>query len=74
MGAAEELKGKAKQAAGDLTGNRALEEEGRFQEEKGRAERHAVQERAKAKAHEAEAKEKELEQDVADAGHHRRSS
>jgi uncharacterized protein YjbJ (UPF0337 family) len=67
LGAAEELKGKAKQAAGDLTGNEALQQEGRFQEEKGRAERHAVHERARAKAHEAEAKEKELEQEIADA-------
>ena len=67
MGAAEELKGKAKQAAGDLTGNEALEKEGRFQKEKGQAERQAHQERAKAKVHEAQAKEKELEQDIADA-------
>ena len=64
--AAEDMKGKAKEAIGDLTDNKALEREGEAQAEKGQAEREADQERAKAKAHEAKAKEKELEQRVAE--------
>ena len=62
----DEMKGRAKEAAGDLTDNPELEEEGRAQKEKGQADREADQHRAKAKAHEAEAKEKELEQEVAE--------
>lgn len=66
MGAFEEIKGKAKQAVGDLTDNTDLKQEGVAQKEKGEAEREATQARAEAKAHEAKAKEKELEQEVAE--------
>jgi len=66
MGFIEEAKGKVKQAAGDLTDNEDLAEEGRAQKEKGEAEAQADKERAKAKAHEAEAKEKQLEQEAAE--------
>ena len=65
MGILEKFKGKAKQAAGDLTGNRDLQAEGEAQEEKGDAELKETKARAKAKGHEAEAKEKEIEQRAA---------
>jgi uncharacterized protein YjbJ (UPF0337 family) len=66
MGAMEELKGKVKEAAGDLTNNPDLEREGHAQKEKGQAEREADQARVEAKAHEAKAREKELEQEIAE--------
>lgn len=66
MGVGEELKGKAKEAIGDLTNNPDLQREGKAQEERGEAEREATQARAEAKAHEAKAKEKELEQQAAE--------
>ena len=66
MGAFEEAKGKVKEAAGDITDNADLKQEGRAQKEKGEAEREATQARAKAKAHDAKAKEKELEQEAAE--------
>ena len=65
MGAFEEVKGKTKEAVGDLTNNSDLKREGAAQKEKGEAEREATQARAEAKAHEAKAKEKELEQKLA---------
>ena len=65
MGAFEEVKGKAKEAVGDLTNNADLKREGAAQKEKGEAEREATQARAEAKAHEAKAKEKEVEQELA---------
>lgn len=65
MGAFEEVKGKAKEAVGDLTNDTDLKREGAAQREKGEAEREATQARAEAKAHEAKAKEKELEQELA---------
>ena len=55
MGAFEEVKGKAKQAVGDLTDNADLKREGQAQQKKGEAEADAQKARAKAKAHEAEA-------------------
>ena len=67
MGAFEELKGKAKQAIGDVTNDTDLQREGKAQEAKGEAERQATQARAEAKAHEAKAKEKELEQESAES-------
>ena len=66
MGVGEEIKGKVKEAAGDLLDNEALKREGQAQHEKGEAETQADKERAKAKVHEAKAREKELEQDVAE--------
>ena len=65
MGIGEQVKGKAKEAVGNVTDNDSLEEEGRAQQKKGEAERRATEERAKAKAHEAKAREKEMEQDFA---------
>ena len=59
------VKGKVKEAIGDLTDNEQLKREGQAQKEKGKAETNADAARAKAKAHEAEAKEKEIEQRVA---------
>jgi len=66
MGAIEELKGKVKEAAGDLTDNPDLEREGHAQKEKGEAEREADEARAKAKAHEVKAREKQAEQELAE--------
>jgi uncharacterized protein YjbJ (UPF0337 family) len=66
MGTGEQVKGKVKEVVGDVTGNDALEQEGRAQDKKGEAERQANQERAKAKAHEAVAREKKMEQDMVD--------
>ena len=65
MGIGEQIKGKAKEAVGNVTDNDSLEEEGRAQQKKGEAERLATEERAKAKGHEAKAREKEMEQDFA---------
>jgi uncharacterized protein YjbJ (UPF0337 family) len=62
MGIGEQVKGKVKEVAGDLTDNPDLEEEGRAQKKKGEAEREATEARAEAKAHELKAKEKELEE------------
>jgi uncharacterized protein YjbJ (UPF0337 family) len=67
MGVLEEGKGKAKAAAGDLTNDPELREEGMAQQKKGQAERQAAQERAKAKAHDVESREKELEQRAAES-------
>ena len=62
MGIIEEGKGKVKEAAGDLSDNPRLEQEGRGPEGEG-ARPTGRPAPAKAKAHEAEAKEKELEQE-----------
>ena len=67
MGVFEEAKGKVKEAAGDITDNPDLKQEGRAQKEKGESEREATQARAKAKGHDAKAKEKELEQEAAES-------
>lgn len=66
MGAIEELKGKVKQAIGDVTDDGDLEREGRAQKAKGEAEREADQARVEAKAHEAKAREKLAEQKAAE--------
>jgi uncharacterized protein YjbJ (UPF0337 family) len=66
MGAIEEIKGKVKEAAGDLTNNPDLEREGAAQKEKGEAEVDADKARAEAKAHEAKAREKQAEQEIAE--------
>ena len=54
MGAFDEVQGKVKEAAGDLTDNEAREQEGKAQKQKGEAEREADQARVEAKAHESE--------------------
>ena len=66
MGAFEELKGKAKQAVGDLTNDPDLVREGQAQEDKGEAERKATEARVEAKAHEAEAEAHEARQRAAE--------
>lgn len=63
-GLAAKVKGKAKEAVGDLTDNAELEKEGEAQQAKGEASAEATKSRTKAKAHEAKAKEKELEQQL----------
>jgi uncharacterized protein YjbJ (UPF0337 family) len=60
-GVAEDVKGKAKEALGALTGDRDMKQEGRAQQDKAQAERdvsrkeaEAEEARARADAHEAE--------------------
>ena len=65
MGAFEELKGKAKEAVGDVTNNPDMQREGEAQAEKGEAEREATEARAEAKAKETKAKAHEAEQKLA---------
>jgi uncharacterized protein YjbJ (UPF0337 family) len=55
MGVFEELKGKAKEAAGDLTNNSKLEREGEAQASKGAEERKETQAKAAAQEHEKKA-------------------
>jgi uncharacterized protein YjbJ (UPF0337 family) len=66
MGAFEEVKGKVKEAAGDLTNNPDLVREGQAQKDKGEAEREATEARVEAKAHEAKAKANEARQEAAE--------
>jgi uncharacterized protein YjbJ (UPF0337 family) len=66
MGAFEELKGKAKEAVGDLTNNPDLVREGQAQKDKGEAEREATEARMEAKAHEAKAEVNEARQEAAE--------
>ena len=61
-GAAEDLKGRVKEAAGTLVGNRDLEREGEAQQEKAEAERDVAEHEAKAGAARAEARAHEAEQ------------
>ena len=65
MGAFEEAKGKAKEVAGDVTGNPDLHREGEAQAAKGAAEREATEARAEAKAKEAKADAHEVSEEVA---------
>lgn len=67
MGVFEEVKGKAKQAAGDLTDNEALKTEGEAQADKGAEERKETEARAAAKGHEAKAEMAERKQQAAEA-------
>ena len=67
MGVFEEVKGKVKEAVGDVTNNPDLQREGEAQKKKGEAEREATEARAEAKAHEAKAKAKEVEQEAAES-------
>ena len=64
-GLAASVKGKVKEAVGDLTDNAELKQEGQAQKEKGKSETDADAARARAKANEAKAKEKEMEQRAA---------
>ncbi len=67
MGAFEEAKGKAKEAAGDLTDNPELRREGQAQEDKAQAEQDATRARAEAKRQEASADERERAERAAQA-------
>jgi len=64
-GFAASVKGKVKEAVGDLTDNTELKREGQAQKDKGKEETDADAARARAKANEAKAKEKEIEQRAA---------
>ncbi len=59
MGAFEEAKGKVKQAAGDLSDDPQLKQEGEAQEGKAEAQRQAREARAEARGHEASVGEAE---------------
>jgi uncharacterized protein YjbJ (UPF0337 family) len=66
MGAFEKIKGRWKQAAGDLSDNPDLQREGRAQSDKGEAEQEAEEARAVARAKEAKADIHEAEQEAAE--------
>ncbi len=61
-GAAEDVKGRVKEAAGTLLGNSDLEREGEAQQEKAEAQRYVAEHEAKADAARAEARARESEQ------------
>ena len=61
-GVTEEIKGRAKEAAGAVTGNRSLEKEGNAQREKADAQRDVARKEAEAQAARARAEAKEAEQ------------
>ena len=60
-GAMEEIKGRAKEAAGTLTGNADLEREGEAQQGKADAQREVAEHEAKADAAPAESRPRECE-------------
>lgn len=64
-GLAASVKGKVKEAVGDMTDNAELKREGQAQQDKGKSETSADAARVRAKANEAKAKEKEIEQRAA---------
>lgn len=64
-GIVEDVKGKVKEAAGTITDNDRLKEEGAAQQDKADAERDVAKREAQAEAARAEAKEKEAEQRAA---------
>lgn len=66
MGIGEELKGKAKQVAGDVTSNPELRQEGRTQEAKGREQAAENQAAIEAQEHEERARQLEQEQRAAE--------
>jgi uncharacterized protein YjbJ (UPF0337 family) len=67
MGVFEEVKGRVKQAVGDLTDDDTLSAEGEAQQVKGAEERKETEARAKASAHEAKADLAERKQQAAEA-------
>ncbi len=67
MGAFEEVKGKVKQAAGDVTDNADLHREGEAQEGKADAEHQAAEARSEARQHEASAQHRERAEKAAQA-------
>lgn len=66
MGAFEEIKGKAKEVVGEVTGNEALEQEGSAQADKGAEQRKADTAQAEAKAHEKAAEVADKRQQIAE--------
>jgi uncharacterized protein YjbJ (UPF0337 family) len=66
MGAVETLKGKAKQAVGDIADDEKLRSEGEAQEAKGEHETKESKARAEAKAHEEKAEYYEAKQEAAE--------
>ena len=63
-GVIEDVKGKAKEAAGVITGDRDLEQEGEAQQEKAEAQREVARKEAEAEKARAVAEAKEAEQDA----------
>ncbi len=61
-GVVEDIKGKAKEVLGELTGDESKEREGRAQQDKAQAERDVAKHEAKADAARAEASMHEAEQ------------
>jgi uncharacterized protein YjbJ (UPF0337 family) len=61
-GVVEDVKGKAKEAAGAVIGNRDLKEEGRAEQDKAQAEREVARKEAEAEQARARADAKEAEQ------------
>ncbi len=68
MGVFEELKGKVKEAVGDVTGRGDLEREGQAQASKGAEERKETQAQASAQAHEKKAELYDEKQQMAEDG------
>jgi uncharacterized protein YjbJ (UPF0337 family) len=63
-GVVEDVKGKAKEVIGEITGNESKEREGRAQQDKARSEREVAEHEAKAEAARSEASMHEAEQRV----------
>jgi uncharacterized protein YjbJ (UPF0337 family) len=61
-GIVEDLKGKAKEVAGNITGNEDLADEGEAQQDKARSEREVAEHEAKAEAARADAAKDEARQ------------
>jgi uncharacterized protein YjbJ (UPF0337 family) len=61
-GIVEDVKGKAKEVAGRVTGREDVEDEGQAQQDKARAKRDVAEHEAEAEAKRAEASEREAEQ------------
>jgi len=61
-GVVEDLKGKAKDVAGSITGNEKLEREGEAQQSKAQAEREVAEHEARAEAARGEAEVQEAQQ------------
>lgn len=64
-GVVEDVKGKAKEAVGAVTGNDRMQEEGQAQQEKADAQRDVAKKEAQAETARAEKEEKEAEQKAA---------
>jgi uncharacterized protein YjbJ (UPF0337 family) len=63
-GVFEDIKGKAKEVAGNITGNEAMQDEGRAQQDKARAAREVAEHEAKAEAARGEESMHEAEERV----------